>query len=359
SLRRPVADAELWRLDVDPSGERVALLTRDNRVWLWNWRVDEAPKVVATLPGEISGGVKYRFGAALEWGPRGKRLLAGHGYGGVLLLDREGETRLSFTDEPAARPRDDAESTPSEEAGGEPEPEKWRAIHATGFDLPRAWSPDGGRLALASARGPLLFDAGTGEEVASGFDLVDGPIESLALDAGCARLLVGQHGGVVSLHDIATKERRWSYAFIDPFWGGHDPQWNPMGVGAVEFSPDGELVAATFNSSVYAVLLGAKTGEQLWTGPQCGGRMGEPSAVVWESDGRGFFHAFVSGVMPVRQVRLTSGEGGGFAGQIDRDRGTLPDIGWNGLAVHVTPKEIRAMDPSTWKPRWTRSARTQ
>ncbi len=336
----PFSGAEIWRLDIDASGELVAALTRDNRVWLWRWRRDEAPKVVVVLPGKEAASNGFRFGAMLQFDPTGERWIVGHGDGGARLLDRRGEVVASFR---PAVPR-------SEGHGGVGE----RCVAWSMTGLAHAWSRSGKRLALATTHGPCIFRAADGQELASGFFTDDAAVESLALSGDGTRLVCGRYRGLVTMHDVTTQKELWSFEHHCPIWGPHDGEWSSLGIGALQFSPDEFLLAATSITGVCGIVLDPTTGKPYWTGGHSGGRMGEPAAITWLPGGRGFFFAFVSGVMPIQQVRFEKPEHEEFASQPTRERGTPVDVGWEGVGVYVSVEAICAVDAASFRRLWQR-----
>jgi len=176
----PLPGAEVWRLDLDASGDLVALLTRDSRVWLWRWREEEAPTQSATLPAHVDTGYRWRFGATLEFDPTGMRLLAGHGKGGALLLDRAGETLAAFL---PSNGEGKGGAAPREGDGAQEPRALDRRLGQNNHwfqGLNHAWSESGGQLALATSRGTSLFRTSDGAELASGLLPADG-VESLCL----------------------------------------------------------------------------------------------------------------------------------------------------------------------------------
>ncbi|QDV08875.1 hypothetical protein Poly30_44300 [Planctomycetes bacterium Poly30] len=348
SLPAATGAAELWRLDMDRSGDLVALLTRDNRVWHWRWRTEDAPHVVATLSGELGTWEGWRFGAALEFGPAGKRLFVGHARGGALLLDGEEKAIVTFGDRGPASPQ------PGEADAGivDEDGKKWRAVRATGFDFPRSWSKDGERLALITEGGCSVFSTDDGRLLASGIGPEDGSAESLALSPEGDHLVAGCYGGALVKYEVATGKEIWRHLNTGSMGMGHDPSIFPLSFGAVQFSPDGTLVSATTTTGIHAVLLRASSGELAWKGKHCGGRMGEPAEIVWQPDSKSFFFAFVSGVMSIHQVRLREESASGFAEEQTRAVGTLPDFGWDGVGVFNGSKAITAVSDADFRLLW-------
>ncbi len=363
ALPQATGEAELWRLDIDRSGDLLALLTRDNRVWLWRWRTEEAPSVVATLPGELSTWKGWRFGAALEFGPQGERLLVGHVSGGALLLDRQGQTIATFGHEEPAAPEPGEAGLTDSGSAGPPDTEtevgfvdedgrRWGVVHATGFDFPRSWSKDGARLALITGQGPCVFDTKDGKLLAAGIGPGDDRMESLALSPEGDHLVTGCYGGAIAKYEVATGTKVWSHVNEGSFGTGHDPGFNPISIGALRFSPDGGLVAATTTTGIHGVLLKASSGKVMWEGGHRGGRMGEPAEIVWMPKGNGFYFAYVSGVMAIAQVRLRKKPDPGFAGERGGARGTLPDLGWGGIGAYASSDVITAIDGESFEPLW-------
>lgn len=348
SIAEPLSNTRPWQVDVNPAGELIAILSWDNRVWLWKWRDEPLPRPVATLPGLLSPESQMRGAAIIEFAPGGDRLLVGHGLGGLLLLSSDGEWIATLhegrrrSDRPAMADRDDTNSSSAGNGLVEPRPSGWE-VH-------RSWTSDGQVLALATIDGPCLFDAGTGERVASGFDIPGEALVSVALNAEGTRLATGHWTGIVTLHDARTRERLWTYTHIDPSSGGHG-DWENISVGDLAFGPDGDLLAVTVDTLIFGLLLDARTGERLWLGPPCGGRMGHPAGLVWFPSGHSFLFAYVS-IGEIWQVLLGPGAPGAVATQVMREEwGTLPDTGWNELAVYLTDHAVRAVDP-TWKTLW-------
>ncbi|QDV08866.1 hypothetical protein Poly30_44210 [Planctomycetes bacterium Poly30] len=109
---------------------------------------------------------------------------------------------------------------------------------------------------------------------------------------------------------------------------------------------------ATTTTGIHAVLLRASSGELAWEGKHCGGRMGEPAGIVWQHDSKGFFFAFVSGVMSIHQVCLREESASGFAEEQTRAVGTLPDFGWDGVGVFNGSKAITAVSDADLRPVW-------
>lgn len=339
----------VWLFDLDPSGECVAALTEDNRVWLWDCRKVEPPRVIATLPGGLPHRTGRRWGGCVEFSPGGKRILVGHGEGGVLLLDRDGRAVATY------HSQDDARVPKTTTV--------WRTVHAAGWVTPRAWTRDGSRFALSTDVGPCVFDAASGEVLHSGLDVPDGRVECLAFDPSGALLASGHYRGEVALTRVRTGKRIWTHVHEDPILGVHDGGLSLIGVGGLEFSPDGRLLAATVNTSIHALLLDAGDGRRRWLGMHFGGRMGEPATVCWAPDGASFYHTYISGGT-VGHVRLGAGDDGSSSEdpadlRVEERRAwsdlyaTLPDIGWNGVGVHVAKRLVLGIDAKAGRRLWT------
>ncbi|MEM8712474.1 MAG: WD40 repeat domain-containing protein [Planctomycetota bacterium] len=341
SIEEDTLGSAVWQVDLDPSGDLVALLTEDLQVWLWRWRSESSPQPVAKLEakGEVWHG--WRFGAVVEFSPSGDRVLAALPRGEVLLLNRAGE-RVPL----GVRATSETSATGDGSDG-----------HGTlrgAFALPHAWSSDGKRLALVRQSSACVFGALDGRVMTRFPDNPSAPMESVALDADGSRLAIGRYGGVIQGYDVESASEIWSYTFAETLMGGHDPQWNPIGFGDLEFSPNGALLAATSTTSIHGILLDAASGEALWSGAHQGGRMGEPAAIRWQPGSTGFYFAFVSGVMPIVRVAIEEQEEGMIVKERTLERGTLPDIGCGGTGIYVTGTTARSIEAASHSALWRR-----
>lgn len=340
-----------WNLDLSPDGRCVALLTRDDVIYSWTWQDEESPREAGKLAGEPAIWKKWRFGCRVEFSPDGRRLFVARPRSDRLLLDASGE-RV------AVIPREDV-SVPKE-----PTESGYRVIHASGFDVPLAWSRDGARLAVVTVGAPRVHSSETGERLDLDLEPFEPLAESLAFSPDGKALVAGHHTGRVVRWNLETGKKDWVFEHVDPVFGVHGGEWSSLGIGDLAFSPDGSELAATTITSIYALLLDPASGEQTWIGPHCGGRMGEPAVITWTADRSRFFHAYVSGVMPIQLVhpRANPVEGVDPA-DIDRSKaivqrdlgcGTPVDLGWSGIAVFGQGDRVVAFDTRTDEIAWGR-----
>ncbi|MEM9380925.1 MAG: PQQ-binding-like beta-propeller repeat protein [Planctomycetota bacterium] len=326
-----------WALDVSPDGEAVAVLTRDNGIYLWRWRDRARPERVGPLEGRAewtdSG---FGFGGHVSFSPRGDRILVAHDSSDRVLLDRDGRVVARI-------PRRRATIENVAERDGRP-------VLATGFDESVSWGPAGASFALVTEGRPVLHDASTGAPLEVDLDAYDSSVFVLALDPGGRRLAAGTHRGHVVCWDLVTGEILWDHEHRDPFRAPQD-----ISFGDVAFSPDGSWVAATTTPSIHALLLDAKTGQRVWIGPHRGGRMGEPALITWSLDGGCFYYSYMSRLGEVRRVALgAEGPGSRPPVQVDLMAGSPLDVGWSGLAVSATKEGVLARNGSTGELRWAR-----
>jgi WD40 repeat protein len=337
----PELIAGLWNIDISPDGNTVAALARDRTVHLWKWRVEEAPRQVAKLAGDPSSWDAYRFGSAVSFSPDGSRLFVGYDTSERLLLGTDGEliARIPLTRIPA----------PDETEGGSRDAPSGR------FVVPFAWSADSARLALVTDGSPVIHDARTGARESLELEAFGSMAACVALDPTGRHLAAADSRGQVTLWELESRKQVWSRRHVEPPLDQPRVFWRTDGIGDIEFSPDGKSLALTTVVSVCSLLLDVESGERTWTGAYHGGRMGEPTQIVWTPDGHGFYHAYVSGHMPLYRVALgakrlfrrdTESE------QYEYARSTLPDIGWRGLGVVVTADHVRAISAASGRLVW-------
>ncbi|MEM6675719.1 MAG: WD40 repeat domain-containing protein [Planctomycetota bacterium] len=329
-----------WNLDLSPDGATIALLTRDREVYLWDWQGERAPERVTDVD-ERSRWTGWSFGCHVSFSPDGQRLLVCNDTSERFLLDREGLIVARI-------PRVDAqiEIEPSEDG--------WRTMHFSGFTEGAAWSPDGSRLALITEGRPAIHDAQTGGRLEIAFTGLEPTAECVAFGPRGRLIATGHFRGKVVLWDLETGIQVWIHEYTDPFFGKHDDQWNSLGVGDLAFSPSGDRIAMTSVTGIYGSLLDASTGERLWIGDFCGGRMGEPAKITWHDDGSAFYFAYVSGVMPVRRVALADDDGRPRPQQFDLEPGCPVDIGWDGRAAGTIEGAVVVRDAVSGRVLWKR-----
>jgi hypothetical protein len=315
----PEATFEPWAVALDPTGDTVAVFTRDAAVHLWRWREPGPPRRVDALPssGE-SDADSYSFGPFLEWSPKGDRLLAGLGEGSALLLDAAGKRVAEV-----------------------------KRLRGDWFFAPLCWDATGARFAAGLAEGPVLFDAVLGKRLETqpehGPELGPGEVQALAFSPEGKRLAVGLDERRLRCFDIESGLVVWTTEIAEPWFGRESTKF-----GCVAFSPDGKSIAASTKRLILALHLEAESGEVLWTGGRLTACFGQPAFVEWAPDGASFYMAYVSGVAPIQHFEV-----GPPVTETTMLSGSLPEFGWNGLAIHRVEGAVRALVGGSGVVKWT------
>jgi WD40 repeat protein len=318
----PEATFEPWAVALDPTGDTVAVFTRDAAVHLWRWREPGPPLCLTGLapsgaPGERAAPIRD-FGVFLEWSAKGDRLLAGVGESWALLFDATGKCLAVI-----------------------------EGLRGESRFAPLCWDLAGARFAAGLAEGPVLYDAATGKRLETQPErrpeLPPGEVQSLAFAPNGKRLAVGLDERRIRCFDVESGHCAWTTE-IPEFWFGQES----TKVAAVAFSPNGKLIAGSSKRSVHALLFEADSGKHVLTGEWRHARFGEPAFVEWAPDGESFFLAYVSGVMPIAHVRL-----GPPVSEMELLRGSLPEFGWNGIAVHRVEGAVRALVGGSGEVKWS------
>ncbi len=326
----PGSELQPWSVAVSPTGRTVALLSHDQRVYLWSPSSAAAPRHVATLPDgpgrEVEG---WTFGSFLEFSSTGEHILVGIGEVGALLLDAEGRTLLTLA-----------------KLGG------------TMFQAPLAWSRDGRRFAAAVGTNVQVYDAATTAPLDVTLPQTRETVQSLALDATGSRLAVGTLGATVLELDLATGALRWQASYSDEL-ARRGSLYTHMGIQMLAYSPDGDWLAATTGSEVRGLVIEADSGRLHWLSEFHGARIGgEPAAIDWDLYSRDWTFGHVSGVMPLHRVQIR----GGRAGSVEEHElpcGSVPKRGHGGMAFSILhpeddeqPSELIAFRSSVQRPSW-------
>ena len=288
---------EVWKVTWSRDGSRYAAVTHGGMVGIWSEGEDRpilfAPafkppvsirdsyherfgdeKTVSaeTLTFWVEGlEARLPFGCFLQFDPMGDRLLvAGEDRGGSLW---SGSGTLLH---------------------------RWEEPLGGFFDVPLAWSSDGETIALASETLVRFFDGKTGETKQPPMDTED-PVNCVAFDPRRDQIATGHEDGYVRIWNRGTGE------LIDNLQGSHPTDEffaldEEREVYCLSYAPDGERLACTTGTGVYAIVWDANSHEQLWISKFGGGRMGEEVELVWSPDGRRLWWAFASGGMDLSTV---------------------------------------------------------
>lgn len=235
------SERPIWALDLDPRGERLAIVDYGGNLYLYNPRDGEQIAHHGAFDGREDKG--WSFGAEVRFGPKGERVFASVAEQGWWLLDRAGR------------------------AIG-----RSKTVEGRFFGPRIWWSEDGRYLVLPEGTTVKLWDVDEGE-FARVIEAGE-PVTCAALHG--QTLLVG-HEGTLKGWTLGADVPNWSVP-LERELGGHSE-------GAeARFSPSGKFVAVTVASSCEVFLFDPASGARLWTSGFLGGRMGEPVDVAWQGE---------------------------------------------------------------------------
>jgi hypothetical protein len=203
---RPSLGSEVWALDIDSRGERLAALTKDGQLHLSRIDGTGEARCVAAIDSPDEERCEYSYGTLLQFAPGGERVLAAGTGRGASLWTCEGAMIRA-----------------------------WPSVDEIFLGVLLAWSPDGARLAMPQDKTVVFVDASNGEPSGETL-LTPARITAVAFQPGGMLLVTGHDDRRLRMWSLETRQLLFEHFFEDIFEAD-------MCVNSVAFSPDGRWVA--------------------------------------------------------------------------------------------------------------------
>ncbi len=319
--RSPSLGSAAWALDFDRSGERVAALTWDGNLHLWNIDGKTQPTSVKAIrpppepkaDSKDGGELGWPFAAFIRFDSSAERVLVAACGRGASLFSAKGELVHA-----------------------------WNESSDYGFSATIiAWSFDGARIAMPKDKAVRFFDGRTGEPVGELLE-EEAHICSIAFQPGGTLFATGLRDSRVRVWDLKTSKLAFEHVFKDIF----DEQ---LDVNSVAFSPDGKWIAAGTGERAYLDVLDAGSGVMVSHFDSWGGHFGEPYDLSWMPDSSRLWFAYCCGGMPMNEIA----HGNEFAKSVEFS-GRPPRFGKSGPALATGLGNVLALDVTSGRCLWDR-----
>lgn len=300
-----------------PQGDCLAGVTEQGILQTWSLPDGELRAATDTYLGERrepgSGwyGEPIRF--RLDYSPVDCRLLCRCSRGGAVLVDRNGEV-----------------------VG------RYRSPSSRLFKFGGAWSPDGSRYALGRFSSIVLLDGSNLTEVGPKWK-TGSPVTDIAYSPDGRQIVTSHSDSWIRAWSVSDQALEWSEQWADPVFGMSSD------LGALSYSPDGQLLAYVSRDDSRVSMLRSDTGETRWISEYGGGFTGAWHDVCWSPSGNSLWF----GKGGDGWVRRTAHRRD--ADEVPAIQGRAPASG-NALGVVVHRTALIVVELETGKVRWSHVA---